>query len=260
MNTRTRFDVAFTRKNPNLALTTNDINSKRTFFYEKPDFTLKLDDIEGARPKRRTSHMGKRCVNPLNPEYSLPTFTPVDPIIPRFRRDNISISDIERTRPKPLPKKIKEINYGEKVIERSRRKAYQRSNVVLDSLDVSDINNYHIGYNAFRTKRINNPINPNQPIYNWDNRTSGVVNGSTSKVLIRSLNKKDTSLCTQDISGAEVKPDRWRRTYSRSFGTQDIDGAQSSTIRRGFRHSKRTTNPLNPRYQPLDTPPGTPEK
>jgi len=123
MNTRTRFDVAFTRKNPSLALTTNDINSKRTFFYEKPDFTLKLDDIEGARPKRRTSHLGKRCVNPLTPEYSLPTFKHVEPIIPRFRRDNINISDIEKTTPKPLPNKIREINYGEKVVERSRRKA-----------------------------------------------------------------------------------------------------------------------------------------
>jgi len=259
MNTRTRFDVAFTRKNPDLALTTNDINYKRTFFYEKPDFTLKLDDIEGARPKRRTSHMGKRCVNPLNPEYKLPSFKQVDPLVPQFRRCNIDIADIEKTQSKPLPKKIREINYGEKVIERSRRKSYQRTNVFLDSLDVSDINNYHIGYNAFRSKRLGK-TDPNQPVYNWNNRTSSQVKGSTSRVLIRSLNKKDTSLCTQDIKGAEVVHDRWRRTYLRNFETLDIDGAQASTSVRGFKKSRRVTNPLNPRYKLLDTPPGTPEK
>lgn len=259
MNTRTRFDVAFPPKNPNLALTTNDINSKRTFFYEKPDFSLRVDDIDGARPKRRTSHLGKRCVNPLNPEYTLPSYKPVQPIIPRFRRCNIQIKDIEKTQPASLPKRIRSNNYGDKIIGRSRRKAYKRTNTILDSLDVSDINNYHIGFNAFRTTRPE--TNPNDPVYSWDKRTSGHVKGSTSKVLHRNLKKQHNYLSTQDISGAEVVHDRYRRNYTKTFQTLDIDGAQASTTGRDFSSkSRRCTNPLTPKYETLDTPPASPEK
>ena len=51
-------NISFTQKNELLSLTTADINKKRTFYYNKPDFTLRLNDIDGAKPKRHTIHLG----------------------------------------------------------------------------------------------------------------------------------------------------------------------------------------------------------
>lgn len=255
-------DCRFVPKDGRLNLRTRDINRKRKFYTNnKPDFTLRLDDIEGARPTPQHYNLGRRCVNPLVPEYDLPKFTA--PPIPqtKFLRDNIQIQDIAYAQPLPLPKKYRTNNYGQKIIERSKTKSYERKQEnMLDSLSVRDINYCPIGRSLFRTGRA--PSNPNVPEYSWDlkhaKRKQGFITGSTSTKLIRDTNKvKDFNLRTGDINGAQVTKNQWKRNYNRDFNnTKDILGAQHGTRKR-FK-TKRCVCPLRPRYKPLDTPPASP--
>ena len=67
----------------------------------KPDRQLYLDDIEGSRPHPRTFKTS-RVVNPLVPEYRLPSVVVAPPLQPKFIRDSIDNSDIEGVTPKPL--------------------------------------------------------------------------------------------------------------------------------------------------------------
>ena len=60
---------------------------------------LNVDDIEGAKAKYRDRFFDtKRHVDPLQPDYQLPSYklAPVDP--PKFVKDPMNIDDIEGTR------------------------------------------------------------------------------------------------------------------------------------------------------------------
>jgi hypothetical protein len=57
----------------------------------RPDFTLAVDDIEGTRFSIRDRMLStKRHVDPLKPEYNLPSFTIAVPMEPRFIRDTMT--------------------------------------------------------------------------------------------------------------------------------------------------------------------------
>lgn len=102
--------------------TFNSSHSKKSLF-NKPDFhstsdiegaapkqtknpnyqskVLVIDDIEGTRARvRDRMHLTSRSVNPLNPEYKLPSFVEPEPYVPKFLRDTMEIDDIEGTRTK----------------------------------------------------------------------------------------------------------------------------------------------------------------
>lgn len=59
----------------------------------KPDFALTTADINGA--KRSYALKGGRVVNPLQPEYQLPSYPPppADPV-PKFLRNNMDTADL----------------------------------------------------------------------------------------------------------------------------------------------------------------------
>lgn len=58
---------------------------------------LSLDDIEGARP-HSLDLKSARVLNPLNPQYKLPSAPPVSfPELP-FKRDSYTVDDIEGTK------------------------------------------------------------------------------------------------------------------------------------------------------------------
>lgn len=66
------------------------------------DNTLFIDDIDGTRPAVKDRMMlTKRHVDPLQPNYSLPAYVPVEPPAPKFIKDPMEVRDIEGTRPKP---------------------------------------------------------------------------------------------------------------------------------------------------------------
>jgi hypothetical protein len=68
------------------------------------DNSLHIDDIEGARSRKNHKKMAltQRRINPLQPEYDLPTFETMQPYKPRFLRDTMDFSDIEGTQSRPL--------------------------------------------------------------------------------------------------------------------------------------------------------------
>ncbi len=69
-----------------------------------PDLSLCIDDIPGTRFAIKNRFLlTKREVNPLVPEYTLPSYVESAPEQPRFIRDNIDVSDIEGTKTK-VPK------------------------------------------------------------------------------------------------------------------------------------------------------------
>lgn len=66
-----------------------------------PDNTLRVDDIDGTRRTIKDRMMRtNRHVDPLNPQYPLPSFTPAEEYEPKFIKDSISVDDIEGARPK----------------------------------------------------------------------------------------------------------------------------------------------------------------
>ncbi len=51
-------------------------------------------DIEGAYPRLKGLRTN-RISNPLEPEYILPSFKTAAPVIPKFVRNSMDVSDIE---------------------------------------------------------------------------------------------------------------------------------------------------------------------
>jgi hypothetical protein len=68
----------------------------------KPYYYLRDDDIQGTKPAIATFKTKREPSNPLNPVYKLPSFEPLEPVIPRFIRDSINVDDIGGTKPKSL--------------------------------------------------------------------------------------------------------------------------------------------------------------
>lgn len=64
-------------------------------------FLLRTNDIEFAQP-RCVEFRTNRHINPIDPEYKLPSYTTAPIPKPKFIRDQIDISDIEGTRPGKL--------------------------------------------------------------------------------------------------------------------------------------------------------------
>jgi len=65
------------------------------------DLSLFIDDIDGTRHSIKDRMMRtKRHVNPLVPEYDLPSYVPSDIPEPKFVRDTLSIRDIDGAFPK----------------------------------------------------------------------------------------------------------------------------------------------------------------
>jgi hypothetical protein len=66
-----------------------------------PDNNLKIDDIPGTRHTVKDRMMRTtRCVNPLQPEYTLPAYVAAEIQPTRFIRDQQDISDIEGSKPR----------------------------------------------------------------------------------------------------------------------------------------------------------------
>jgi hypothetical protein len=62
--------------------------------------SLKVDDIDGAQAKIRDKMLlTKRSINPMEPNYKLPSCTPAAHEEPRFLRNTLNIDDIEKARP-----------------------------------------------------------------------------------------------------------------------------------------------------------------
>ena len=164
-------------KNPNRILTTSDICLKKRVFANKPDFSLDIRDIEGARAKksRRDGYGTCRETDPLNPKYRLASVPPPrranpDPISSNLVRNSMDISDIEGAQPKKRREMRMKMKREIEIEIDSKQKTKRKKR---DSLQVGDINRDKSGTSHWRGgNRITNPLDP---IYRFDrHRITGV--------------------------------------------------------------------------------------
>eukprot|EP00736_Rhodelphis_marinus_P009087 Rmarinus@m.25103 len=257
----------------------------------RPQFNMEVKDIEGAQPRGKGFYTD-RHINPLEPNYLLPSFkvAPPTPLPPA--RDNINVSDIDGTAPSHLYQgrtrnlaldtsdiagtRTKVPLHGPDFDDRSRAK-----------MDVRDITNEGI----FKTTRVTDPLSPRYAYGRPDAIPSlnhvgaggafdsdlvsrehgafvvGEISGNKSKSLDYFNNKeKSLSLKTKDILGCQVG---WR---GREVGRRahNVNDSNDVCDRRDLHavpnptqdvpgaqpklaaFSNRHTSPLNPQYTMLD--------
>ncbi|CAD8069835.1 unnamed protein product [Paramecium primaurelia] len=217
----------------------------------RADLQLALDDIKGTRPNIVKFQTSRHPLNPLEPQYKLPTFMASQPDPPKFIRDAHNIQDIQGAQPKQTHKKliIKESEhediYGSHQIPRFQPKDK------IDSLYVKDINDYLL----HKTTRISNPLEPTYEHYDEKGNKIiiGNIEGSQSKPLY--LKEQRQSLLIQDIDGTQPGSlsSRFLRTgdrkdYRETNSLADLQAAKSGSLKKGL-PNVRYTNPLNPQYQ-----------
>ncbi|GBG34629.1 Hypothetical Protein FCC1311_108512 [Hondaea fermentalgiana] len=233
--------------------------SKHTQVFNKPDL-FNVRDIEGAKAKKSHFRTTRR-VNPLDPEYKLPSFEPIVYETPRFIRDSFDVSDIEGTKSR-VPRTFETRNSHDvsdiegtsaawapwhATMIKKLRETYGSRKV--DPLHVRDITEV-----GFQSKRVVNPLHPEYFIHGSDVRDC--EHSTAPRKLFRETNTPFFSLHTKDIRGAEGGSgsvfqrlrSHERKVFRKTNEVSDIEGATTGTLRRGLR-SKRQTDPLRPKYR-----------
>lgn len=126
---------------------------------------------------------------------------------------------------------------------------------MLNPLSVKDINEFRI----FKTSRITNPLDPEYVVPGEEDNTKvtiGKIEGSQSKRLhpVEVNRTVSFSLKNDDIGGSQIGTTgnphiktKNRRNFTAINKTDDIPGAQRSTLKKGMK-TKRCLNPLTPDY------------
>eukprot|EP00519_Triparma_laevis_P003354 CAMPEP_0182506788 /NCGR_PEP_ID=MMETSP1321-20130603/21937_1 /TAXON_ID=91990 /ORGANISM="Bolidomonas sp., Strain RCC1657" /LENGTH=529 /DNA_ID=CAMNT_0024712585 /DNA_START=12 /DNA_END=1601 /DNA_ORIENTATION=+ len=251
---------------PNHTYDLSDIHGSRPLALHRAtnsiDYTLKHDDIEGSRPRGATHKQARsnNPVDPLMPNYKLPSYQlPPDPT-PKFLRDSLNVGDIDGTRSKPLYRFPTRENVSVNDIEgahagwKPRHKRVQKEGTARDLMAVADINMQGVK----KTQRCTDPLRP----VHWINGME--VKDDMKYTMPKKLPPKRDGpffpLTTKDIDGAwpgwcpphaMQPPIEQRRHFRNTNFVGDIAGAQSDTVQHCIR-TNRVTNPLNPAYTSLD--------
>lgn len=202
---------------------------------DRPFYSLKTDDIDGAKPKSTDFH-SLRHVDPLDPHYDLPKFEERPPTPPRFLRDSVGVGDIEGAAPKDYyTKKVRNLNLDVSDITapaKPRREFAPRANELM--MDVRDINTRATRIQDLRPAS----CNPSQPEYSWPNAERPPDRGLVLKTDCFAgrdyVHDGDFSLHTQDIVGVEESRGRKEKLYGadrryvvRTNYSGDIEGGQA---------------------------------
>lgn len=254
------------------------------------DLSLTTADIEWAQPKI-TRFNTNRCIDPLQPQYQLPSCPARPPTPPRGNgQDSLDISDIEQSRPKRVvpdrnyvrdPNDASDIeytvpNYRRRIVRPIQQDAYSTS------LEVADINAF-----PGRTSRPRgtNPLDPTYHVsqvaatslpIKWSEEEGRVWQADPTVEVIGEVPQSKPrklqwdngepffNLLTEDIAGS--RPQRWvgavpfniydppeKKPIISFHEPQDVPGTQVGSLRKGI-VTMRNTNPLHPRYTMLDGP------
>ena len=209
----------------------------------KPNFILNVRDIEKAYPKK-ANHVSQRHVNPLNPVYKLPSFkmpTPLPP--PKFIRDSMDISDIEKAKPNKLyPLKMRPAKTYDEIGGNHPKKPYERK-IFYDSMNYNDVSK------TIKKFRNTNPLDPE-----YDKQYGGYIEGSKPCLPFYDFNADNSknALSNDDIYGSFPGSKNYYANFrydnKERYETNDILGASADSRKYGIM-TKRCTNPLQPEYQ-----------
>ena len=218
------------------------------------DLSLVIDDIEGTR-RTVTDRMMRtsRHVNPLNPDYQLPSCNPVVVPEPRFLRDAHDVSDIEGAKAQPRREvKTRDIMSNEGVVgaqagwkprhRRCRTEAPPHPVMMESGPELKDTKF------AERSLRVTDPVDP---VYTFNGMEVKNEESSKPKPLKKHI-ADNKGQRTDDIEGARRGPVRMkRREYRNIMTTQDVQGAQADTVFHTIQ-TARVVDPLAPIYRDLD--------
>ena len=261
--------------------TTND---KARTLLQKPDLLMDISDIPGTRSKilhhprqgyapeifvgynarsdiicPNNMLKTRRHIDPLAPEYPLPTYEPAQPVIPKFVRDSFKVDDIDGAKPrrsKPIAERntlyIDDIE-GARAMQKLPRRCFDIFLVVCRAHDLCRADPRNLDQRSqaevkskFAISRQTNPLDPEYFINGM--RVSGTFRPKPLKKHI----PENKFLQTRDINYPPIDyGDSHRREFRNTNFIGDIEGARADTIKNGL-VSKRNTNPLNPIYTALD--------
>ena len=219
------------------------------------DLSLYIDDIDGTRHSIKYRMMRtKRHVNPLVPEYDLPSFVPARvPEVP-FMRDSMNSDDVEGSRPKPLQKFQLRDNISTDDIVGAQacwRPMHMRVRLENEPHDIMSIGEITLKKKRFqdRGQRSTDLMNP---IYEVNGMVIEDEARWTKPKPLKKFVPGNHLLQTRDIEGAFSGWGRVdRREYRNIMNTMDVEGAQADTVKHTIA-SNRITNPLTPVYPSLD--------
>jgi hypothetical protein len=180
----------------------------------KPAFPImSVDDIEGAKPRiQRPLPHSQRQTNPLNPEYSLPSYEEPPPPVPPFLRDGFSNDDIPGTHSRSWqlpygPRDNMRVADGPGSHPRKRVGKLMQSSV--DRMNVRDINKDGI----YKTTRVTDPLNP---VYFYDGGPIAATDFGRAFPRPEPRNVPTFSLQTDDIAGATSDSStQWYRRFKK---------------------------------------------
>ena len=228
---------------------------KNNINYNKPIFNLNTHDIDGAYPSKH--EFSKRITNPVEPVYKLPSCEILEEDPPnKFIRDNIDISDIPGTKPKPIyRKKINnndDNNYD--IIGSHPKKQYERKKFY-ENYDYTDVNvdNEHKKFFNNKNNRNTNPLEPN-----YGSVYGGYIEKSVSLNPYFHMKNRGRIYMSNDdifgsISGSKNKYNLFLNKPNFAFDVKDIEGSKTGTLKRCSKNMilNRNTNPLIPKYEYL---------
>ena len=247
--------IDFTNTNSDIEGTST--NTTKKLFYNKPEFINNNSDMEFTKPRGHHVFQNNRHLNPLNPEYQIPSPNVEPPVpVPKFIRNNIDVSDILGAQPRQhqfyfdqqqdiMNKYSKETDVDYVAF----RNNFKGKNY--DYLDYRDV--YR---NRPFSNRVTNPLNPCYKIsYDGVENVFGEIKGNRpnclSKFHCESVGKGTR---TSDIEGDEtdsvLNVDKFKKKFKRPliYSAEDVIGAQAGTLKKGIK-TKRCLSPLDPDYQ-----------
>lgn len=226
----------------------------------KPDRQLFHDDIDGSKPHCKMRFRTNRCVDPLAPEYILPSYIVAPIVTTKFTRDSFDVSDIEGTKSRslyPLKQRknhiVDDIEGAQSGWKPRHLRARLDASPLDHTLNVSDITG-----GGFHTRRATNPLTPAYRVNGMDIADDPVR--SRPRALPKARDSPFYPLTTADIEGAQSgwrpvpqmnPPLEARRHFRNTNFMGDIPGAQADTVKHSI-CTDRHVNPLNPVYASLD--------
>jgi len=247
--------------------------------HNKPDRITSCSDIHGTRPdatNRLKNGLSKRVVDPIAPQYELPSWTPAPMAkMPPARNVNgIHVDGIDGAVPNIRYLKVQQrnstfLNNDVAGAQVPKRRLYKDRRSPLNVKDIQ--NDPEGGGHVFRTTRQTNGLDPR---YTWDvpegvpDWKIGKIDGDKPKPLMnasdapsvlyskamppkpdidRSHPKTLHALQLNRASAAYEYLEQDRREVRNTNHAKDIEKAEASSIRPGIT-TKRTTDPLQPDY------------